>query len=244
MHVVTSLTVAAGKRLIAKGVAAFPPVKRALAQGTVAVGSGSTNGYIIEELTGEPFAKHSFVTGHTVPPDYRGPTIAYSVPDLVLRRGERMQLKAVDALKDMGPGDVFIKGANALNYERQQAGVLIGHPTGGNVGAVVGSTVSRRILYLHPVGLEKCVSVDLEEVARRINRDPEGKGPTLWVVPGMIFTEIEALRTLVGIEALPCGAGGIGGAEGAIWLALFGDQSRLDQALALLDTLKREPPFC
>ena len=66
MHVVTSLTVAAGKRLIAKGVAAFPPVKRALAQGTVAVGSGSTNGYIIEELTGEPFAKHSFVTGHTL----------------------------------------------------------------------------------------------------------------------------------------------------------------------------------
>ena len=157
----------------------------------------------------------------------------------------RMTTAMVPSKRSMtlGPGDVFVKGANALNYERKQAGVLIGHPTGGGVGAAIGTVMARRIRYLHPVGLEKSVPADLNEVAARINRDADGKGPVLWVAPGDIFTEIEALHVLSGVEAVPAGAGGIGGAEGAVWLALFGTKDQLDRTQEAIASVRGERPF-
>jgi hypothetical protein len=243
MHRILSLTVAESKRLIAKGIAQWDVVQNALANGIIAIGSGTTNGYIIEELTGEPFDKRTLVTGRTLPANYDGPKITYDGGDLVLRKGERLNVSARDILEEMRPGDVYMKGANALNYERGQAGILIGHPTGGNVGAFIGSCMARRIRFVHPVGLEKSVGVDLEEAAAMVNEDPQGKGPTLWVVPGDIFTEIEALDVLTGVQAVPVGAGGIGGAEGAVWLALFGTESELAAAHDLIESIRNEPPF-
>ena len=243
MHIVTSLTVSESKRLIGKGVAAADFVQRAMNEGTLAVGSGSTNGYVVEEITGEPIDKTQLMTGRTLPSNYDGPKLGYSLPDLVIRKGARLAVKASEALEDMGPGDVYVKGANALNYERKQAGILIGHPTGGGVGKALGTTVARRIRYLHPVGLEKSVSADLDAMAERLNADAGGKGPTLWVVPGCIFTEIEALQVLAGVDAIPVGAGGIGGAEGAVWLGVFGDQAQLDKAQEVIESVRGEPAF-
>ena len=243
MHIVLSLTVSESKRLIGKGVAQADFVRRAMETGTLAVGSGTTNGYIVEEITGERFDKKTLVTGKTMPYGYDGPKTSYTHPDLVIRKGERLSIKAAEALADMGPGDVFVNGANALNYERKQAGVLIGHPTGGGVGAAIGTVMARRIRYLHPVGLEKSVPADLNEVAARINRDADGKGPVLWVAPGDIFTEIEALHVLSGVEAVPAGAGGIGGAEGAVWLALFGTKDQLDRTQEAIASVRGERPF-
>ena len=161
MHHVFSLTVSESKRLIAKGVAAADYVRRAMKEGTLAVGSGSTNGYVVEEIA----------------------------------------------------------------------------------GAAIGTVVARRIVYLHPVGLEKSTSADLSEVAERLAADPAGKGPALWVVPGIIFTEIEALHVLTGVEAVPAAAGGIGGAEGAVWLAAFGTPAQLQATQDLLTSLRAEPAF-
>ena len=243
MHKVLSLTVAESKRLIAKGVAQADFVRRAMEEGTLAIGSGTTDGYIVEEITGEPIDKTAFVTGHTVPGDYSGPKLAYTHPDLVIRKGERLEIKASEALEDMGPGDVLVKGCNALNYEWQQAAVLIGHPTGGGVGKAVGTVIARRICYLHTVGLEKSVPADLNEVAARLNEDPLGQGPTLAVVPGRIFTEIEALEVLAGVDVTPAAAGGVGGAEGAVWLAIFGTRTQIDKAQEVIDSVRGEPPF-
>jgi len=244
MHVLISLTVSESKRLIAKGVAAHEPVRRALQEGVVAVGSGSTNAYVIEELTGERIDKKTMVTGRTVPAGYSGPAITYTGEDVVLRQGTRIRgVKAAQYITEMGPGDVFMKGLNALNYERRQGAVLIGHPTGGTVGAVIGTIMARRIRFLHPAGLEKSVGADLAAVAERINGDAAGKGSTLWLVPGELFTEIEALAVLSGVTAVPAGAGGMGGAEGAIWLALFGTAEHLARAEQVLAAVRGEPPF-
>jgi hypothetical protein len=243
MHIVFSLTVSESKRLIARGVARADFVRRAMEEGTFALGSGTTNGYIVEEITGETIDKTKFVTGHTVPDGYEGPGLSYTAPDLVIRKGERLNIRAVEALEDMGPGDVYVKGANAVNYERRQAAVLIGHPTGGGVAAALGTIVARRICYLHPVGLEKSTSADLDQIAARLNEDAGGKGPTLWVVPGRIFTEIEALSVLAGVETVPAAAGGVGGAEGAVWLAAFGTSAQLDRAQEAIDSVRGEPPF-
>ena len=243
MHICLSLTVSESKRLIGKGVAAADFVRRAMEKGTFAMGSGTTNGYVFEEITGEKIPKMEFVTGKTIPSNYDGPEFSFKYPDLVIRKGERLNIKVAEALADMQPGDVYVKGVNALNYERNQSAVLIGHPTGGGVGAAIGRIVARRICYLHPVGLEKNVCADLNEVAERLSLDPDARGSNLWVVPGVIFTEIEALEVLSGVEAIQIGAGGVGGAEGAVWLALFGSSDQLDKAQAVIEEVRGEPAF-
>ncbi|NLF17032.1 MAG: hypothetical protein GX595_07220, partial [Lentisphaerae bacterium] len=57
MHLVVSLTVSESKRLIARGVAQCDAVQRARDRGVIAIGSGTTNAYVIEELTGSPIDK-------------------------------------------------------------------------------------------------------------------------------------------------------------------------------------------
>ena len=101
------LTVSESKRLIAKGVAAAGFVRLASKEGTLAVGSGTTNGYVVEEITGDTFDKKTFVTGKTLPAGYDGPKLSYTHPDLVIRKGKRLDIKASEAIADMGPGDVY-----------------------------------------------------------------------------------------------------------------------------------------
>jgi len=239
------LTVAQSKRLIGRGVARYWPVEEALSSGTVAVAKGGTNAYVVEELLGERIERNRYVTGQILP---RGVSradagLSADLPDVVLVKGERLEgVSATEAVKDMGEGDVFVKGANALNYEDDVAGVLIGHPTGGTVGEVIGTLVARRIRFLIPVGLEKSLPVSIEEAARVLETEG-GKGCSLWPVRGDIFTEVEALGVLCGVEAVPIGAGGVAGAEGGVWLACFGTDEQIGAVKALMDELQDEPPF-
>jgi len=241
------LTVSESKRLIAKGVAAMPAVRKALADGIIAVPSGSTNAYVVEELTGTRIEKSKFMTGATLPAGVsRDGLLSREVPDLVLKKGRRVEnAAAVDAVKEMGPGDVFIKGANALNYETRRAGILIGHPTGGTVGASIGAIIARRITLVMPVGLEKCVAQPIEQAAAFIASDAECARPvpSLWPVEGEIVTEIEALRFLSGAEAMQSAAGGLAGAEGAVRLVVRGTREQIARVVELADAVHGEPPF-
>ena len=236
------LTVAEGKRLIGKGIAADEVVQRALTAGTVAVTTGTTNGYVIEELSGEEFAKYHYVTGNTMPSTYSGEKPDYTMQDYVARENERVDMSAVDAVSKMSAGDVFLKGVNAINYEKGQAGVLIGHPEGGTVGKTLGRIISQQIQLIHPVGLEKSVPIDLNCAASHL-ADPDVKAPSLWVVPGRIFTEVEALKTLADVSAVPIGAGGICGAEGAVRLLLKGERKALEKAHHIIEEVQGEPEF-
>jgi hypothetical protein len=240
------LTVSESKRVIAKGIVKWDLVREALEKRTVAIAKGTTNSYIAEEILGKGLDKRSYCTGVTLPErtTHKGATSA-KLPDLVLKKGERLDVSVTDAVKEMGPGDVFMKGANALNYERRQAAVLIGHPTGGTVGATIGTVTARRIQWVIPVGLEKSVPVDLEAAARRMNQpdDETNYAPCLWPVNGLIFTEIEAVRVLTGAEAMPVSAGGIGGAEGSVRLLVCGDRNQLENTEKILEGIRGEPAF-
>jgi hypothetical protein len=241
------LTVAAGKRLIAKGVAAMPEVIDCMERGTLAVCKGTTNAYIVEELLGMPIDKTQYVTGRTVPPGSdAGKRLSAKMAELVIQRGERLEgVSAVEAAADMQPGDILLKGANALNYEQAQVGILIGHPTGGTMGAILGHAVARRIRLIHPVGLEKSVCEDLAGISNLLADVPvHGEStPTLWVSPGELFTEIEAVAVLCGAEAYCMSAGGVGGAEGAVWLLVAGTAEQLERFNEVYETLRAEPPL-
>lgn len=242
------LTVSEGKRLIAKGIAEYHPVIEALREGWVAVAKGSTNGYVVEELTGRPVDKKKYMTGYTVPAGRKGKLgFSSEAPDLVLHKGEPVEgMSSTDALKEMGPGDVFMKGANALNYEDRLAGILIGHPTGGTIGATIGTVTARRINLIIPVGLEKQVPYNLIDAGYLLGPGEEERGknfPALWPVYADVFTEIEAFRELFDVDAYPVAAGGLAGCEGAIRFCLHGEKRSVGDALKMVEGIGGEPPF-
>ena len=242
------LTVSESKRLIAKGIAEYHPVLEALRDGWVAVAKGSTNAYVVEALTGEKIDKRKYMTGNVIPAAMKGKTgFANELPDLVLHKGERVEgVSATEALKEMGTGDVFMKGANALNYEDRLAGLLIGHPTGGTIGAAIGTVTARRIHFLIPVGLEKQVPYNIIDASYLVGPSEEDRPknfPAMWPLYGDVFTEIEAFRELFDVEAYPIAAGGLAGSEGAVWFVLHGDKRSVSDAMNMVEEIQGEPPF-
>jgi hypothetical protein len=247
------LTVAQSKRLVAKGVAAHPLVRRALTDGMVVIARGSTNGYVAEEVLGCSLDKPAFLTGRTLPRGYAAPR-PKSDPfgDIVLVRGQRQTGGSLaEAVERLQAGDVFIKGANALDYANRQVGILIGHPQGGTIGAALPAIIARKAHLIVPVGLEKLVASDLTQMSEMIRDDAAGPGarapeplPSLWVVSGAtIVTEIEAIQLVTGAQCRHLASGGIGGAEGGVRLLVSGNAADLQAARALYDSVAEEEPY-
>lgn len=243
-----TLTVAESKRLIAKGICKMDMVQSALKNGLVIIPTGSTNGYIIEELLDENFEKTGYMTGQTLPAKLDSSTLkkGEGSPDVVLKNGRLdKELDRLTAAENMNKDDVFIKGANALNYEKGVAGILIGHPAGGTIGGAIGHIIGKRGNLLIPVGLEKCISSDIDEMSKLANKDAEEyEGvPRLWPIRGTIVTEIEALEILFDVKVNQLAAGGLAGAEGAVRLLIDGTKEELNKVTEFIDQIQGEPAF-
>ena len=145
-----------------------------------------------------------------------------------------------DVAKEMGAGDVVLKGGNAYDA-RRQAAVQIGSNVGGTAMAAVSAVIGRRAQLIVPIGLEKRVFGDVSELALLCNA-PDGEGPGLLPLPGTIFTEIDAIEVLTGAKATMIAAGGIYSAEGSSWLVINGTQEEIDSAAALIESIADEPP--
>lgn len=244
------LTVAESKRLIAKGVAADPRVTMAMEDGWVAVCKGTTNAYVLEELLGHDIEKGKYVLGNVVPTGNAEAKKAFkgSIPEIIFHDGEPVVgMTVAEAVNEMGVGDVVIKGANAIDYQQGLAGLLIGHPAGGTLGAILGAVYGRGLELIVPVGLEK-------QVATGLSTDPltrpawMGRNdiPRLWVFPASLFTEIEAIQTVVEIGDITIrqiGAGGVCGAEGAVWLMISGFEEDLAPVAEVIAQVQGEPSF-
>ncbi len=248
------VTPAAGKRLIARAMAAHSAVRAALASGTVAIIAGTTNGYVAEALLaeigrGESFSRRRFFRGVTLPPG-RARTESGRLPDegefpgdVIIVDGEwREGWTIFDVVDDLKAGDVIMKGANALDLVGRKAAIYIGHPESGTIGAALQVVAGRRVRLLMPVGVEKRVPGDLTALAIKVNA-PGSTGPRLLPVPGEVITELDAVVQLTGATAELVAAGGIGGAEGCVWLGISGTESQMKAAAALLKSIADEPPF-
>jgi hypothetical protein len=244
------LTVAAAKRLIGKALAAHPTIKSALSSATLVIIAGTTNGYVAEEILrnlgqAESFSKKRFFRCIVLPPGRttetgRLPDESGFPGDVVIVKGVWQKGKTIFDVGDgLREGDIILKGANALDLTRKQAAVLIGHPRGGTTITALQAAVGRRVRLILPVGLEKRVQSDLMELAARINA-PKESGFRLLPVQGEVFTEIDAIRLLTGAEAEMLAAGGVGGAEGAVWLALRGSEEQLAKAAELIKEVSGE----
>jgi len=248
------LTPAAGKRLIAKALARHPTITQALHSGCLVIVAGTTNGYVAEEILsqlgqGVGFSRRHFFRGVTVSPAWitaaqgRPPDNSGFPGDVVIDKGVWKRAKTIfDVAGDLGEDDVIVKGANALDVASGHAANFVDHPDGGPMAAVLPAVMGRRAKLLIPVGLEKRVSGNLLDLAKRLSA-PHARGPRLCPLPGQVFTELDAIFLATGARAELAGAGGVSGAEGCVWLAVEGDERQMGEVETLLRKVLAEPPF-
>ena len=163
--------------------------------------------------------------------------------DVVIDKGVWKRAKTIfDVANELGENDVIVKGANALDVVSGHAASFIDHPDGGPMAVVLPAVMGRRSRLLVPVGLEKRVPGSLLDLANRL-ATLDAKGPRLCLLPGLVFTEIDAIFLITGARALLSGAGGVGGAEGCVWLAVEGSENQLAEVETLMRKVHAEPPF-
>jgi hypothetical protein len=249
------LTPSAGKRLIAKALSDHAILSVAK-QGTLVIVAGTTNGYVAEEVLKnlgiEGFSRKRFFRGVNLPPKQAAEKVTSEgrladeskfPGDVVISKGVWLRGKTInDVADDLKEGDVIIKGANALDLDRRQAAVLIGHPKAGTIGAALTAVAGRRVKLIVAVGLEKRINGNLFELSEKLNA-PGASGYRLLPAPGQVFTELDAIEWLTGANAELIAAGGVCGAEGCVLLAITGTREQQEQAVQLIDSVSGEPPF-
>ena len=157
--------------------------------------------------------------------------------------GILLQNKTIEEVaENLKEGDIIVKGGNALDLKHRRAAVLIGNPTGGTIFLALQAAIGKRVRLIMPIGLEKRVTGDLNEIARKVNA-PGSNGLRLMPAPGEVFTELEAVSLLTGAEAQLIAAGGISGAEGCIYLSVSGTPEAEQKAEQLLKSVVGEPGF-
>ena len=242
-----TLSVSMGKRLIGKGMAAHPRIQSVLQQGTLVIIAGTTNGYVAEEIlakTGqhEGFSRMGFRRGIVVPPKFSDLPDTKLDGDVVLVDGVWLKGKTIfDVADDLKAGDVILKGGNMVDVKAGRSAVYIGHPKAGTIGAALQAVAGRRVQLIVPIGLEKRVLDDVNELADLCNAD-DAEGPRILPMPGKVFTELDAVNVMTGAKATLLSGGGIYGAEGCVWIGVTGTSKQLETAESLIESIADEPP--
>ena len=261
MRAQVSLTPTESKKLIAKAVASLEIVQKAFKNGIIALHPSSSTIFIVEELIGRFPDTEVWVCGIIVPKGaclsaealgshrpnktqniLRSP--ATYPHTWVIEKGElRSGMPLGEVLGRMGPGDVYIKGVNAID-SNHTVGVLIGNRVeGGTFGLVMSAAKRRGFRLVFPAGLEKLIPIPMEKAAeeaaqRNLLTYSMGMPCALLTCTGMVVTELTALEILTGTTATPISAGGLGGAEGGITMVIKGNDEQGNKAIKCIESLK------
>jgi len=255
MYFQVVLTPTEAKKLIAKATVKLDVVQKALKNGIVAIHPCSGNYFVIQELLGK-IPSRPWVFGVIAPKGTcRNRQLLEhvqkrSVEELkeplghtwILEKGKLGKPRILKELLDeMGPHDVFIKGANAVDPEGN-AGVLVARSDGGTIAKVMSYGMAKGLNLVFPVGLEKLIPIPVKQAAMAagIDKMDYSTGAPVGLIPvlGTVVTEIEAIKTLVGAKATPIAAGGLQGAEGSTTMVIEGDEDQMTSAIALVKEVK------
>ena len=239
------ITPSMGKKLIGMAIAQHPDIQRVLGTGTLVIIAGSTNAYVAEEILnsigqGDDFDRFGFRRGVVAPTGFEVPQVEFP-GDVIIRDGVRLMGRTIfDMVDELDIGDMVLKGANAFDAHGQAA-VHIGGRKGGTILAAMTAIIGRRVQLLIPVGLEKRVFENVHTIAQHCNA-LGAEGPRLLPMPGKIFTEIDALRLLTGVDAYLISAGGVYGAEGSVRLGIKGSDAQVWDSEKLISSIGDTPP--
>ena len=235
-----TLTVAEGKRMIAKAIAAMPEVRKALKEGMILLKGGTTVSAVSEELCGEALR----ISGRITP---RGTVTCgmtiFSPHSIVLRCGvpEPADGHLAEIAGKMGPSDVCVCGANLIDAQGHAA-MMAGRELCGEPGTVIPTLPAEGVFCIVAAGLEKLSPVPIDEACRQAGRKASvwsmGMAVGLVAVPGQVITELEALSILGFQRRWLIGRGGIAGAEGASTFVIEGEEAAIREFTELLRLIK------
>jgi hypothetical protein len=254
-----NLTPTESKKLMAKAIARMGIVKRAVEEGMVVIHPSSSTYFLSEELTGENPRYDSWVCGSITPKGLCVEMGIMSNPvarenkalcpggfpfQVIVKGGEASTGRTLASiLEEMGPRDVYVKGVNALDMDRN-VGVLIGHHSGGGtIGKVLAAQRRASFNIIWVAGLEKLIPTPIDEAMKALRRrDVDyAMGMVVGMVPikgGIVISEPEAFSILAGCTAIPVAGGGIGGAEGSVTLILEGSEDAVRAAISYAEQSK------
>ena len=249
MKAVFTLTSSESRRLIAKAVVSMPEVQKAWSEAYLLLAGGTTNAFIAQELLNDPSIEPGLCTAGistdgvlcVTPPESRK-----SFPNVFLK-GVPQDKTLTEGLNDFNPATVVIKGANAVDMQGY-VGVITAGFDGGTIPRIIGTVTSKGLLMITPVGLEKLVPSVRESAlalggASHIDCSLGADCGMYCLGTTRIVTEIEAIRLLFGCEARLVCCGGIGGNEGAVTLAVDGEDENINAMVEYLEAnVKGEPP--
>jgi hypothetical protein len=241
MKATITLTVAEGKRLIAKAIAAMPEVVQARAVGRILLKGGTTVSAVAEELTGRPMR----ISGRITPQGLKSAAHITDAPHYVLlERGSRRGLQPeelLDVVGRLGPGDLFIAGANIIDAYGGAA-LMASTPLGGNGGRILSPIMGEGIATIVAASLEKLVPGTVAEAVRAASRRGVelSMGAPVGLMPlvGTLVTEVEAVRSLAPVHCQVIGRGGIQGAEGSTTLIVWGERPDVQHVFEIARALK------
>ena len=247
MKAQVTLTPAEGKRLIAKAISCMYSVQKAYQEGTLIIATSTTTAYVAEELMGKEINKGMFTAGVVTK---EGASITKAdgrYKHYVFDKGALKECttpELVPYLARMGPDDVMIKGANAID-PFGAAGILLAGSGGGTIGTAWGHLIRNGAQLIIAAGLEKLVPGPLDGVAPMMGTEAIDKAMGwkcgMMVVQGQIITEMEAMKLLFGVAVIPVAGGGIDGAEGCKIFLLEGPAENVELAFEVLSEIKGEP---
>jgi hypothetical protein len=246
MQALFTLTSSESRRLLGKAVAAMPEVQHAKDNGYLVIGRGSTNAFILEELLGTKIEKERYAAGQVIRGILCVMPAGLRIKPVTLFKGEVLNVEPGEVIEKMTPGDLMIKGANAVD-PFGNAGVVMAGPGGGSIGQFYMALKAKGVASLYVAGLEKLIP-SVEEAARyggllALNRTIGCRVGMACVADGRIVTEIEAIDSLFGLKAVHYASGGWGGAEGCVTLIVEGEDDEVNRCLDFIEQIKGEPPL-
>jgi len=234
------------RRLIAKAVVQMEEIKIAKKKAYIIINGGTTNSYVAQELLGMKNFEHQKFTAGTNTHRILCVTDANKRTPfpIIIYRGDISSKTIPEALQDFHVETVLIKGANAVDPERN-VGVITGGFDGGTIGATYGTVTSQGLKYIFPVGLEKLVaSVKAAAAwtgAKTIDYSMGADFGMFCIPNGTVVTEIEALKILADVEARHIASGGVGESAGAVVLIIQGEEANVKKAISIIEAIKGEP---
>ncbi len=241
------LNPAESRRLLAKATVACQEFQRAWKEGKIILARGITNAYVSEELFDITIENKAEQTAGLVGDGFT--TVNSAQPPCtwhVIKKGQVVEnADSNQEIQDFRPGDIFVKGANAVDSQGN-AGIYVASLKAGTIGMAWPILTARRCDLLIPVSLEKMV-FSVNDSATHTGlfyyTYSTGLPATLIPVPlAKVITEIQALGILFGLRAYHVGSGGIAGSEGSVHLSIEGERDKVEKAFECVKSIKGETP--
>ncbi len=250
MHIQLVFNVWESRAFIAKAIMNHPDIQEHLTTGTIAIGRGITNAFILQEFlnaTGNSDFEidiNNYVAGvidgslWISHPDTR-------TPEVIFRQGKPRIIPIADSVDSC---NLIIKGGNTLGTD-WVAGVLCAHPEGGTIGSVYATAISRGIKILVPISVQKSIPFPVAEIVPELggqNKIDYARGLPVSLFPiigGEIFSEIEAMDTIATVNAYPIAAGGVYNGAGASVFEVSGPDTEVQKVKDLYEEIKDIKPL-